>query len=86
MEFRYTHKFKKQFKKLPTNIQTTFAERTDLLITDPTHPKLRVHPLKGKFAGYWSINVTGDVRALYREEGEYIILFALIGTHSSLYG
>lgn len=86
MEFRYTNKFQKQFKKLPLTIQNSFAERVDLLISDPTHPKLRLHPLKGKFAGYWSMNISGDVRALYREDGETIIIFALIGTHSSLYG
>lgn len=86
MEFRYTQKFKKQFKKLPQNVQDNFAERVDLLVSDPTNPKLRLHPLKGKFVGYWSMNVTGDVRALYREDGERIIIFALIGTHSSLYG
>jgi len=86
MEFRYAHSFQKQFKKLPPAVQDKFAERLGLFSEDRTHPLLRVHPLKGKYAGYWSVNVTGDIRALYREDGEDIILFALIGTHSSLYG
>lgn len=30
------------------------------------------------------MNVTGDVRALYREEGNTIVIFAFIGTHSQL--
>ena len=82
MEFRYTQKFKKQFKKLPQNVQDNFAERVDLLVSDPTNPKLRLHPLKGKFVGYWSMNVTGDVRALYREDGERIIIFFFFFKHS----
>ncbi len=86
MEFRHTAKFRKQFKKLPTEIQKKFIERLNLFVVDQTHPLLRVHPLQGKYAGYWSINVTGDVRALYRSDSEEIVLFALIGTHSSLYG
>ena len=35
--------------------------------------------------GYWSINITGDVRAIYRQHGDTIIIFVLIGTHSQLY-
>ena len=51
-----------------------------------TDPKLKVHPLKGKYAGYWSMSISGDIRALYVSEGETIVIFALIGTHSQLYG
>lgn len=86
MKFRYTKIFKKQFAKLPIPIQDKFETRLNLFCEDMTHPILRVHPLKGKYAGYWSMNVTGDWRALYTIEGESIIIFALIGTHSSLYG
>ena len=32
------------------------------------------------------MNVNGDLRALYVKQGDQIIIFALIGTHSSLYG
>ena len=86
MELRFAHRFQKQYKKLPRPIQDKFTERLELFVADPTHPVLRVHPLQGAHAGYWSMNVTGDVRALYRHDGEDIILFALIGTHSELYG
>lgn len=86
MELHFTNRFKKQFKKIPNSVQISFEERIDLFLTDPTNQVLRVHPLKGKYAGYWSLNITGDIRALYRKDGDEIIIFALIGTHSSLYG
>jgi addiction module RelE/StbE family toxin len=86
MTIRYLPKFKKQYKKLPKRFQEQFDERLQLFLVDPTLPMLRVHPLKGKFAGYWSLNVNGDLRALYLVDGETIIIFALIGTHSELYG
>lgn len=86
MHIRYLPKFKKQYKKLPQKFQEQFDERLKLFLVDPTSPQLRVHPLKGKFAGYWSLNVNGDIRALYLLEGEAMIIFALIGTHSELYG
>ncbi len=86
MNIQYLPKFKKQYKKLPKEFQAQFDERIRLFMIDPTLPKLRVHPLKGKFAGYWSMNVNGDVRALYIMKGDTLIIFALIGTHSELYG
>ena len=55
-------------------------------MVDSTRPELRIHPLKGNYGGYWSMNVNGDIRALYKMQGDAIIIFALIGTHSQLYG
>jgi addiction module RelE/StbE family toxin len=86
VKFRYLASFKKQYKKLPKPFQKRFDERLALFAEDPTDPRLRVHPLKGKFAGYWSMNVNGDLRALYRHDGDEIVIFALLGTHSELYG
>ncbi|MDP2631067.1 MAG: type II toxin-antitoxin system RelE/ParE family toxin [Candidatus Uhrbacteria bacterium] len=86
MTIQYTPDFKKQHAKLPKKFQERFDERLKLFLENPAHPLLRVHPLKGSFAGYWSMNVSGDLRALYRMDGTDIIIFALIGTHSKLYG
>jgi len=86
MIIQYLPKFKKQYKKLPKVFQLQFDERLQLFLIDPTAPMLRVHPLKGEYAGYWSMNVNGDIRALYVLKGEELIIFALIGSHSELYG
>lgn len=86
MTIQYALKFKKQYKKLPVGLQRQFDERLRLFMKDPTNPVLRVHPLKGAYRGYWSMNVNGDLRALYLKRGDELIIFALIGTHSQLYG
>lgn len=86
MTIQYLPLFKKQYKKLLPKYQEQFAERLKLLVVDQTDPQLRIHPLKGKYAGYWSMNVSGDLRAIYLNRGDSIIIFALIGTHSELYG
>jgi addiction module RelE/StbE family toxin len=67
-------------------MQDQFDERVKLFAVDPTLPMLKVHPLKGNYAGYWSMSVSGDMRALYIMDGQTIVIFALIGTHSQLYG
>ena len=86
MIIRYTPKFKKQYQKLPPKMQLQFDDRVRLFVVDPTLPALKVHPLKGTYAGYWSMSVSGDLRALYLMDGDAIVIFALIGTHSQLYG
>lgn len=86
MEVIFHRTFRQQYKKVPVKVREHFCGRLELWLETPTHPSLRVHALKGKYAGYWSMNVTGDVRALYREEGDTIVIFAFIGTHSQLYG
>jgi addiction module RelE/StbE family toxin len=86
MVVRYSPKFIKQYRKLPPKLQTQFDSRLRLFLIDRTAPMLRVHPLKGKFQGYWSLNVSGDLRAIYLEHGEELIIFAFLGTHSELYG
>jgi len=79
-------KFKKQYKKLPIKFQNQFDEKVQLFAIDPTNSILRIHPLKGIYKGYWSMNVNGDIRALYIMRGQEMIIFALIGSHSELYG
>ena len=86
MQIYFHTTFKKQLQKLPSPLQDKFQERLELWLVDNTNPVLRVHLLKGRYSNYWSMNVTGDMRALYRYDGEEIVIFALIGTHSSLYG
>lgn len=86
MRVRYGALFKKQYKKMPVTIRERFGVRLALFLQDPANPQLRVHPLKGKYVGYWSMNITGDVRAIYFMQGEDIVIFAFIGTHSELYG
>ena len=85
MRVVYAKSFKAQYKKLPTKMQQQFKTRLVLFMTDKTAPQLRVHPLKGNYAGYWSMNVNGDIRAIYRDVDGEMILLAFIGTHSQLY-
>ena len=54
-------------------------------MSDEFDPILNNHALKGKYLGYRSINITGDLRVLYKKEGNMMI-FTVIDTHSNLYG
>jgi addiction module RelE/StbE family toxin len=77
--------FNKKRKAAPLEIKQVFREVLDLFAENPNHPALRNHTLTGKYAGFRSIDVTDDWRALYRTENERII-FVDLGTHGELYG
>jgi addiction module RelE/StbE family toxin len=86
MKIDYTKGFLKQYYKQPIKVQQQFQDRINIFKTNPLDPKLRNHPLKGKYSKYKSINITGDIRALYTEKSDgKIVLFAFIGSHSQLY-
>ena len=86
MQVDFNAQFVRQYRKLPLKIQKQFDKRLVLFKKDPTVSILRVHPLKGQMDGYWSMNVSGDIRAIYQYRGDTIVVFMLIGTHSQLYG
>jgi addiction module RelE/StbE family toxin len=77
--------FDRQIASAPAEIIRAFREAYELFSETPHHPALRNHILSGKYAGWRSIDVTDDWRALYREESERI-LFMELGTHPQLYG
>lgn len=80
--------FNKKLRKLPTEIIISFKETLELFLENPNHDRLRRHFLKEKFAGYQSIDITDDYRAVFKEEktkNTITIRFHLIGTHKDLY-
>ncbi len=81
-----TKSFDKQYSKLNPKIKNQFKNRLLVFMEDQFDASLRNHALRGKYQGYRSIDVSGDVRALYTQRGDSIIIFALIGSHSQLYG
>ena len=86
MQVVFSKSFKKQYKKLPIQIQDQTKSRILLWQQNPQDSQLNLHRLKGKFSRYWSINITGDIRAFYEITDEQTYVFAKIGSHSQLYG
>ncbi|MGH8715172.1 MAG: type II toxin-antitoxin system RelE/ParE family toxin [Burkholderiales bacterium] len=82
-------RFRKQYLKADKKIRTAFAQTIELFVEEPDHPILRNHLLREKFAGYRSINITDDYRAVFRETksgDRTTITFHMIGTHDEPYG
>lgn len=85
MNIQTTKSFDKQYSKLNTRIKKQFKSRLELFCINPFDNSLRNHALRGRYLGYRSIDINGDVRALYTVKGNAVIIFGFIGTHSQLY-
>lgn len=82
----FLHKhFEKKYSRLPKKIKDAFKDRRNIFLENIHSPLLGTHPLHGKYLGYKSFNVTGNIHVVYKETGEGIFLFVDIGTHTELY-
>ncbi len=85
MKLIFHKKFKRRFKKLTYAQQKKVTDRFTLFVVEPFDPILHNHELSGPWKGYRSINITGDLRAVYTIIDDGIVRFVDIGTHSELY-
>ena len=49
--------------------------------SDMDLPGFRLHPLKGDRAGYWSVDVYGNWRIVFRFEGSHVSAVDLVDYH-----
>jgi len=84
MNIKFHKNFKKALKKQPIKIQLKFKDKFKLFENDQFHYSLNNHALSGKFIGWRSFDITGDLRVHYEEYSETIV-FMDIGSHSALY-
>lgn len=85
MKAKFHKTFAKQLGKYPNKTQIAFQKRLALFLDDPFNQLLANHLLSGRWLGYRSINITGDLRAIYELVGQETAFFVAFGTHSQLY-
>jgi len=85
MNIGYSRQFKKQYKKLSVLNQKKFLKQVKIFIENPYSSVLHIHKLHGPFKNHMSINITGDIRAVFVYIGLEDIDFVAIGSHSELY-
>lgn len=85
MIFEFDKSFKKAYKKIHPKAQKAFDKKLILFDINPFHPTLKNHSLVGPWFGHRSINVTGDIRAIFKQIDNNSVIFVALGTHSQLY-
>ncbi len=85
MKIIYRKSFVKNFKKKDSFIKQRFLDRQRIFMVNKFDMILNNHTLSGELSGCRSLNITGDVRAIYEEISENHFEFISLGTHSELY-
>lgn len=84
MEFDYKKRFGKSFKNLSPKVKEKFSERLDIFTKNKYDSILDNHPVDRVYPGCRSIDITGDYRAIFFDDG-VVVTFVAIGTHAQLY-
>lgn len=83
-------KFHKNFDKKYSRLNVKLKIKVDAAIhtfqNNPFDQALRNHPLKGNLGGKRSLYVAGDMRIIFEEIDDYVIVHLLdVGTHNQVY-
>ncbi len=85
MKIVFHRDFHKRYARMRPSEQKRTDERILIFQQNQFHPILNNHALSHPYEGCRSINITGDLRAVFREIAPDIIRFIIAGTHTELY-
>jgi mRNA interferase RelE/StbE len=73
-------RFKKAFKKLPSELQVKVIKALKLLEENPRHPSLQTKPVQG-IRGIYEARVDQSYRLTYQRLPDDILLIRVVGRH-----
>lgn len=80
MNVVFHKRFDKMANKLSPKVKVKMVERITLFSRDPLAYMLRNHALNTPYKGSYSIDITGDYRAIYYLVDDQTAMFTHIGT------
>jgi len=86
MQIKYHKNFEKSFKKLTPKLKQKTISAIEQFAKDPHNPLLRNHALKGGLRGLRAFSVGGDLRIIFHEKDNYVLVIMLnVGIHNQVY-
>lgn len=79
-----------EIKKKSPKLFIKIQKQLEILVSNPRHPSLRLHKLKGKMCDSWSISADTDYRIIFyyqknsASNDEAIVIY-MLGTHQEVY-
>ena len=87
MKIKYHKKFEKRFKKLSPSLKDKTVSAIRKFIENPFDKTLGNHPLAGKLQGKRAFSVAGNIRIVFEEYDNYVLVIMLdVGSHPQVYG
>ena len=83
-EIQFKKSFQKEYRKLNQRNKDKWSIVFEVFYKNPLCKSLRRHKLKGKYQGFESIDISPDIRAVFRQTGN-TFYFWHIRNHNQLY-
>ncbi len=86
MNIKYHKRFEKRYRKLTSKDKRKVINCIKLFVENPRNKRLRNHALKGTLADKRAISAGPDLRLIFEESGEYVVVIFLdLGKHNRVY-
>jgi mRNA-degrading endonuclease RelE of RelBE toxin-antitoxin system len=82
MDFIFTERFKKAYKKLSDKERKALRKKLDLMSTNPNHPSLRTKKVQGT-DNIFECSINMAIRMTWQYDGESILL-RVVGDHDAV--
>ena len=81
--YQFSKRFKKEYNKLPKEIQKAFDKKLFLFLKETSHPSLRVKRIQGT-KNRWEGSITMQYRFTFQFLNKNGVLLRTIGAHDIL--
>ncbi len=81
MDIEYSPTFKKQFKKLPREVQLRAVACEKIFRINPFDPRLKTHKLHGSMKEYWAFSISYNYRIGFTFLTGKLVHFHAVGSH-----
>lgn len=81
MKVYYLPKFVKLYKKLPIDLREEVKEKIGLFQSEPNHPFLKTHKLKGSLKVFYSFSVNYRYRVIFEYLSKNEVVLLAVGDH-----
>lgn len=86
MQIKFHRNFEKRFKKLSDKFKKKTIAAIRRFEKNPFDPVLKNHALTGNLIGKRAFSIAGDMRIIFEEFDNYVLVIMLdIGTHNQVY-
>jgi len=85
IKIRYSERFLRAARKLPSPQQKKLASLLETLQEDPFHPQLHTKPLVGELSGLYAFRITRDWRVIFQFLNEKTIHLIEVGHRKDIY-
>ncbi|MBF0379889.1 MAG: type II toxin-antitoxin system mRNA interferase toxin, RelE/StbE family [Magnetococcales bacterium] len=86
MQIKRDPSFLRALKKLDKVKRQAVHKAIEIFIGNPLDPRLKNHPLKGKLKGHRAISADDNLRIIFKEVDNYlVVIFIDAGSHDRVY-